>query len=63
MADKRITYTYEPVTREDGVLIHFDSKYDPATGRLRVYRVYGDVTRADLTHDALHGFTQALGLA
>lgn len=60
--DQRKIFTHKRLVTECGTVFHFDGKYDPARGRLKVYRVYGDVTRPDDIDDALHTFTQGLGL-
>ncbi len=53
--DKRRTYNHERIEHE-GDVWHIDAKLDPATGKLTVYRVYGDVTKRAALDEAIASF-------
>jgi hypothetical protein len=44
--DKRIVFKDERVVTDSNTWV-FDGKYDPATGKLKVYRVNGDITTGE----------------
>lgn len=62
--DKRRTYNHERIEHEGNVW-HIDAKLDPATGKLNVYRVHGDVTNEAGLNEAIASFanTELLRIA
>lgn len=60
LADKRTTLNHHRIEHE-GTVWNLDGKYDPATKTLKVYRVYGDVTKPELLMEALQLQADALG--
>ncbi len=58
MKDQRTQYNHARIEHEGNVW-HIDAKYDPKTKKLRVYRVYGDITNQALLDEAISSWLNA----
>jgi hypothetical protein len=56
--DTRLSYTNERIATDDNVW-HIDAKLDPATGKITVSNVYGDVTDQAALDNAIAIFATA----
>ena len=56
--DTRLSFNYQRIEHEGNVW-HIDAKLDPTTNKLKVYRVYGDITNQTLVNEAINLWLQS----
>lgn len=61
--DNRKTFSHHHLITETGLAFQFDGKFDPATGKLKVYRVFGNINRIEEIKDRLQTFCEELACA
>ena len=62
--DLRKTFKHKKVTTANNDVLYFDGKFNPETGVMKVYCLYGDVTKFSDAYDAIgidYGCDKVLG--
>lgn len=62
--DNRKTFKNQKVVTHNNDVLFFDGKFNPDTKVMKVYRIYGDVTKHQDAYDAIgtdYGCSKVLG--